>query len=124
MRTLINEDVSAPYALPIPSPARSGQWDEPSLAKSHGKRIAILIVAYNAVATLKQVLRRISPHVWENVEEIAVFDDASQDATFELGFGLKALGGISKLEILKNEKNLGYGGNQKAGYRYFIEKGF
>jgi 2-polyprenyl-3-methyl-5-hydroxy-6-metoxy-1,4-benzoquinol methylase len=26
--------------------------------------------------------------------------------------------------VVKHQKNLGYGGNQKAGYRYFIEKGF
>jgi 2-polyprenyl-3-methyl-5-hydroxy-6-metoxy-1,4-benzoquinol methylase len=26
--------------------------------------------------------------------------------------------------MLKHRKNLGYGGNQKAGYRYFLEKGF
>ena len=26
--------------------------------------------------------------------------------------------------VLKHPRNLGYGGNQKAGYRYFIEKGF
>ena len=59
-----------------------------------------------------------------NVEEIAVFDDASQDDTYELAVGLKALRGLPKLHVLKHEKNLGYGGNQKAGYRYFIEKGF
>ena len=29
-----------------------------------------------------------------------------------------------KLQVLKHPRNLGYGGNQKAGYRYFIEKGF
>jgi 2-polyprenyl-3-methyl-5-hydroxy-6-metoxy-1,4-benzoquinol methylase len=31
---------------------------------------------------------------------------------------------LPKLRVLKNKKNLGYGGNQKAGYRYFIEQGF
>jgi len=53
-----------------------------------------------------------------------VFDDASQDATFELALGIKAARDVPKLHVLKHEKNLGYGGNQKAGYRYFIEKGF
>src|SRR5262250_2243262 len=50
------------------------------LAQSHGKRIGILIVAYNAITTLPKVLKRITPNVWNNVEEVAVFDDASQDA--------------------------------------------
>ncbi len=67
---------------------------------------------------------RITPAVWQNVEEIAVFDDASGDATYELALGLKALRALPKLVVLKHPKNLGYGGNQKAGYAYFIEKGF
>ncbi len=62
--------------------------------------------------------------MWKNVEEIAVFDDASQDATYELAVGIKALRASTKLQVLTHPKNLGYGGNQKAGYRYFIEKGF
>ena len=59
-----------------------------------------------------------------NVEEIAVFDDASHDATYEFAVGLKALRALPKLHVIKHERNLGYGGNQKAGYRYFMEKGF
>ena len=31
---------------------------------------------------------------------------------------------LPKLRVLKHPKNLGYGGNQKAGYHYFIEQGF
>jgi 2-polyprenyl-3-methyl-5-hydroxy-6-metoxy-1,4-benzoquinol methylase len=38
--------------------------------------------------------------------------------------GLKALNAFPKLHVLKHEKNLGYGGNQKAGYAHFIAKGF
>ena len=94
------------------------------LAQNHGKRIGIFIVTYNAVTTLSKVLKRIPANVWKNVAEVVVFDDASQDATYELAVGLKTLTGDDKLQVLKHEKNLGYGGNQKAGYRYFIEKGF
>src|ERR1700686_4028371 len=68
--------------------------------------------------------RRLYPNVWENVEEVAVFDDASQDATFELAAGLKTTRNLTKLHVLHHPQNLGYGGNQKAGYRYFIDKGF
>jgi len=53
-----------------------------------------------------------------------VFDDASQDATYELAMGLKTLRQLDKLQVLTHPKNLGYGGNQKAGYRYFMENGF
>ncbi|MBZ5606122.1 MAG: methyltransferase domain-containing protein [Acidobacteriia bacterium] len=94
------------------------------LAQCQGKKIGILIVAYNALTTLTKVLKRITPNVWANVEEIAVFDDASQDSTYELAVGMKAMRDLPKLHVLRHAKNLGYGGNQKAGYQYFIERGF
>ena len=94
--------------------------NEVELAQCQGKRIGILIVTYNAVTTLTKVLKRITPSVWANVEEVAVFDDASQDDTYELAMGLKALRALPKLTVLKHTRNLGYGGNQKAGYAYFI----
>jgi 2-polyprenyl-3-methyl-5-hydroxy-6-metoxy-1,4-benzoquinol methylase len=91
---------------------------------NHGRRIAVLVVAYNALTTLSQVLKRIPKDVWSNIEEVAVFDDASKDETYELAVGYKTLFGDGKLNIMRNEKNLGYGGNQKRGYRYLIEKGY
>ena len=48
-------------------------------------RIMILVVAYNAETTLTKVLDRIPPEVLAKVEEIVVFDDASKDATYEIG---------------------------------------
>ncbi len=114
-------------ALPYePLPALRGiAWqDDAQEAACNAKRIGILIVTYNAISTLSDVLKRITPNVWNNVEEIAVFDDASQDATYELAMGMKMLRDMPKLKVLKQRRNLGYGGNQKAGYRYFMEKGF
>jgi 2-polyprenyl-3-methyl-5-hydroxy-6-metoxy-1,4-benzoquinol methylase len=98
--------------------------DDSALADSHGKRIGILIVTYNAVTTLTRVLKRITPNVWRNVEQVLVLDDASQDATFELAMGIKTLVDLPQLQVLRHDKNLGYGGNQKAGYQYLIEQGF
>ncbi|MFA6310830.1 MAG: bifunctional glycosyltransferase/class I SAM-dependent methyltransferase [Sterolibacterium sp.] len=89
-----------------------------------GKRIGVLIVSYNAVTTIGKVLKRIPADVWDNVEEVVILDDASRDHTYELALGLKMLSGLEKLTVIKNDSNLGYGGNQKLGYKYFIEKGF
>ncbi len=108
-------------ALPL---AGSGTEVADEIAASHGQRIGIFIVTYNAVTTLAKVLNRIPAVVWKNVTEVVIFDDASQDATYALALGLKALIAEEKLQVLQHKKNLGYGGNQKAGYRYFIEKGF
>ena len=93
-------------------------------ADARGKRIGILIVAYNAVTTLASVLNRIPDAVWSNVTEVVVFDDASSDHTYELAVGYKALSRLDHLTVIKNPNNLGYGGNQKLGYQYFIDKGF
>lgn len=108
---------------PLPQFRPSSLQDDSALADNRGRRIGILIVAYNAVTTLTRVLKRITPNVWRNVEQVLVFDDASQDSTFELAVGIKTLVNLPKLHILKHPKNLGYGGNQKAGYQYFIEHG-
>lgn len=109
---------------PLPAFRPSPLQDDTPFAVNQGKRIGILIVTYNALTTLVKVLKRITPNVWKNVEEIAVLDDASQDSTYELAMGLKALRQLEKLQVLSHPKNLGYGGNQKAGYRHFIERGF
>jgi glycosyltransferase involved in cell wall biosynthesis len=87
-------------------------------------RIGVLVVAYNALTTLSAVLKRIPKDVWDNIAEVAVFDDASKDETYELAVGYKAVFGADKLTIFRNEENLGYGGNQKRGYQYFIAKAF
>ena len=108
----------------VKSPASDYSKNNLVSANSCGKRIGILIVSYNAVTTIGKVLKRIPVDVWENVEEVVIFDDASRDHTYELAHGLKILSGLEKLTVIKNDSNLGYGGNQKLGYRYFIEKGF
>ncbi|MBS1858394.1 MAG: methyltransferase domain-containing protein [Acidobacteria bacterium] len=120
MSTTTTQTMELEYA---PRPGYAAEVD-PSIASSKGKRIGILVVTYNATSTLISVLKRIPPVVWANVEEVAVFDDASPDSTFELAIGLKAVWKLPKLHVIRHEKNLGYGGNQKAGYRYFIDKGF
>ncbi len=85
-------------------------------------RIGVLVVAYNAASTLAQVLDRIPPSVRERVSDVLVFDDHSQDTTYLVGLGYKTLSELP-LTVVRHEHNLGYGGNQKAGYRWAIEHG-
>jgi glycosyltransferase involved in cell wall biosynthesis len=94
-----------------------------SSKRGRKKKVAILIVAYNAVSTLRQVLDRIPEEVWEKVAEVCVFDDSSGDDTYLVGLGYKAHHGKAKLSVFRNEQNLGYGGNQIRGYRYAIDQG-
>ncbi len=88
-------------------------------------RIAICVVAYNAVTTLAETLDRIPADVLSRIEEIYVFDDSSRDDTYLVGMGYKTVKGLGgKLNIYRNPVNLGYGGNQKLGYDYAIQKGY
>ena len=51
-------------------------------------KIGVLVVAYNAESTLNSVLHRIPLPIWGKIEEVFVFDDASQDNTHEVGKAL------------------------------------
>ena len=85
-----------------------------------GIKVGILVVAYNAASTLAQVLDRIPEQLLPEIEEVIVSDDHSQDSTYLVGLGYKQ---VSKLPItlIRQPHNLGYGGNQKAGYDVAIE---
>jgi glycosyltransferase involved in cell wall biosynthesis/2-polyprenyl-3-methyl-5-hydroxy-6-metoxy-1,4-benzoquinol methylase len=88
-------------------------------ATSH--RIGILIVAYNAANTLVEVLDRIPRDFRSRVAGILVSDDASADATFEIGRTYAAENLDVPVTVVRQTKNLGYGGNQKFGYRWAME---
>jgi glycosyltransferase involved in cell wall biosynthesis len=83
-------------------------------------RIGILVVAYNAAGTLAQVLDRIPADFRPHIEKVFVGDDASQDSTHLVALGYRQLTGMP-IEAVRHAKNLGYGGNQKAGYRWAID---
>ena len=86
-------------------------------------KIGIFVVTYNHVNFLAKTLKRIPSLILDIVEEIFVFDDASKDDTYLVAEGFKKVYGMEKLTIHRQPQNLGYGGNQKAGYIYAIEKG-
>jgi glycosyltransferase involved in cell wall biosynthesis len=73
----------------------------------NGKKICVVLPAYNAASTLEQTYNEIPFNI---VDEIVLVDDASSDTTSEKGKEL----GISN--IIRHEKNRGYGGNQKSCY--------
>ncbi|MET1001560.1 MAG: bifunctional glycosyltransferase/class I SAM-dependent methyltransferase [Acidimicrobiia bacterium] len=85
-------------------------------------RIGIVVVAYNAASTLATVLDRIPPEFAPRISAVLVSDDASDDSTFLVGLGYQQLSELP-LTVIRQERNLGYGGNQKAAYRWAIEHG-
>jgi methionine biosynthesis protein MetW len=89
-----------------------------------GPRIGILVVAYNAAGTLARVLDRIPADFRPRISGVLVSDDHSADATYLVGLGYQQMDATLPLEVIRNPHNLGYGGNQKVGYRWAIERGF
>jgi glycosyltransferase involved in cell wall biosynthesis len=82
----------------------------------------VLIVAYNAESTLWSVLDRLPDRFRRNVDQVLVCDDASADGTHDVGLRYQARGDLP-LTIVRHVRNLGYGGNQKSGYRWAIAHG-
>lgn len=76
------------------------------------KKIIVVLPAYNAEKTLKKTFQEIPLDI---VDEVILTDDFSNDATIEVAKQL----GIK--HIIKHDKNLGYGANQKSCYSKAIE---
>jgi glycosyltransferase involved in cell wall biosynthesis len=79
----------------------------------HGRRIVVVMPAYNAERTLRKTFAEIPRDV---VDEVLLTDDASRDDTVRVA---RELG----ITTLVHEKNRGYGGNQKTCYAAALERG-
>jgi glycosyltransferase involved in cell wall biosynthesis len=78
----------------------------------NGKKIAVVLPAYNAAKTLQITFEEIDLTV---VDEIILVDDRSSDETIEVARSL----GIK--HIIEHNVNRGYGGNQKSCYKKALE---
>src|SRR5664280_3890273 len=78
----------------------------------NGKRVAVVMPAYNAESTLEATVREIP----ELVDIRILVDDYSKDRTAELA---RRLG----LTVFEHDRNLGYGGNQQTCYREALAAG-
>jgi len=78
-----------------------------------GKKICVVLPAYNASQTLERTFNDIPRDV---VDDIILVDDASTDDTMQVA---QRLG----IFAVAHERNKGYGGNQKTCYRLALERG-
>ena len=77
-----------------------------------GKKIVVIMPAYNASKTLSATYAEIP---FEIVDDVVLVDDSSNDDTSEAARQL----GIQ--HVIEHPKNVGYGGNQKTCYRKALE---
>jgi glycosyltransferase involved in cell wall biosynthesis len=78
----------------------------------NGKKIIVVLPAYNAELTLKRTYDEIP---FDIVDDVVLVDDCSRDNTSEMGRQL----GIQ--HVIRHEQNKGYGGNQKTCYDKALE---
>ena len=80
----------------------------------NGKKVIVVLPAYNAALTLEKTYNEIPFNL---VDEVILCDDASKDNTSELArkIGIK--------HVIRHEQNKGYGGNQKSLYNKALELG-
>ncbi|WP_053990976.1 glycosyltransferase family 2 protein [Mangrovimonas sp. TPBH4] len=78
----------------------------------NGKKIVVILPAYNAEKTLEQTYAEIP---FDIVDDVILTDDCSNDRTVDIAKSL----GIS--HIIKHKKNRGYGANQKSCYNKALE---
>ena len=79
----------------------------------NGKKIVVIMPAYNAEKTLEKTHREIP---FEVVDDVILVDDASSDRTSEIAMTMG-------IRTIIHETNLGYGANQKTCYRAALELG-
>jgi len=80
-----------------------------------GKKVVVVMPAYNAARTLKQTYDEVCAQ--EIVDLIILVDDASRDNTVHLARSLE------KIQVHVHDTNKGYGANQKTCYRLALEAG-
>lgn len=79
----------------------------------NGKKIVVVMPAYNAEKTLKKTYEEIPKDI---VDDIILTDDNSGDNTVEVARSLN-------IKVFVHDKNTGYGGNQKTCYKKALELG-
>ena len=79
----------------------------------HGKRMVVVMPAYNAAATVERTVADIPAGY---ADDVVLVDDASRDGTVDVA---QRLG----LHVIRHPSNRGYGGNQKTCYREALALG-
>lgn len=81
----------------------------------NGKKIVVVMPAYNAADTLRQTYNEVMAQ--NVVDHVIIVDDASKDDTVKIARTLE------HAKLFVHEKNMGYGANQKKCYDLALNEG-
>jgi len=77
-----------------------------------GKKVAVVLPAYNAEKTLRRTIEDLPA---DYVDSIILVDDSSSDLTIKLALELN-------VKVFRHSRNFGYGRNQKTCYREALKE--
>jgi glycosyltransferase involved in cell wall biosynthesis len=100
--------------------AASAHKEGPSFA-NRGQRIGVFVIGFNAESHIQRTLARIPAERWPELDVVYIIDDCSTDETVAKAREVQRQ--HSQIEVLRNPINRRYGGNQKTGYKYAIDRG-
>src|SRR5208282_1512792 len=89
--------------------------ENPEAQMYRGKKIVVVMPAYNAAQTLRQTYDEVREQ--GIVDEIILVDDRSRDDTVAVARSLEGM------QVYRHKENTGYGGNQKTCYRLALGMG-
>jgi glycosyltransferase involved in cell wall biosynthesis len=88
-------------------------------------RTLVFVVLYEGASHIESVLGRLPAVCWDPARyHVLIADDCSSDDSAAIAGRWLQEHGIANATVLRNPVNQGYGGNQKLGYRYALDRGF
>lgn len=90
-------------------------------------KILIIIPVRNVLASIKVIFDNLDWGLLDDIHEVLFIDNQSSDGSAEFlkNINSKYLNkNVSKISLILNETNIGYGGSIKKGFDYGIEKNF
>jgi len=88
-------------------------------------RLLVLILGRNTAPSIERFLSSLEPQFSrKGSTELLMVDDASTDDTVKIVQKFKVDHDFSNLRVIQTSNAQGYGGNQKVGFRYALDKGF
>lgn len=98
---------------------------EPQTRRTPVMRQLILILAQQTAPSVEKLLDSLLPlFAQDDSKELLFIDDASTDDTFKIAQKYPSAHDFRNLHAIQTPRAQGYGGNQKVGFRYALEKSF
>ena len=92
------------------------------MRKNKSDKILVFVPGYNVENTIEKVFFGLMKTKKELNFDILFIDNKSKDRTYEILNKLIKQNKTKNINLIKNPKNLGYGGSQKVAFRYAFRK--